>query len=159
MVVLFSSIFSIFRYFGGKAQNCLNPDAQRKIMPQKTSLRFFFLISSEFICICLDNPRASYRAENPTNPKIGQNYQPDIQIPPTAGDRKNTPKIPEKYPENTNFVIFEYSKGYLKGYFGESHVLYVGGYFCTSLAFLVCSWSRGCQHLPRLNGLTFVVLC
>ena len=46
-----------------------------------------------------------------------------------------------------NFVFFEYSRGYLKGYFGESHVLYVGGYFCTSLAFLFCSWSRGCQDL------------
>ena len=65
--------------------------------------------------------------------------------PYMAGDRKNTLKIPEKYPENTNFVFFEYSRGYLKGYFGESHVLYVGGYFCTSLAFLFCSWSRGCQ--------------
>ena len=29
--------------------------------------------------------------------------------------------------------------------FGESHVLYVGGYFGMSLAFLFCSWSRGCQ--------------
>ena len=93
----------------------------------------------------LDNPRASYRAQNPTNPKTGQKYQPDIQIPPTVGDRKNTPKIPEKYPKNTNFVFFEHSRGYLKGYFGESHVLYVGGYFCMSLAFLFCSWSRGCQ--------------
>ena len=54
----------------------------------------------------LDDPRASYRAENPTNPKLGQKYQPDIQIPRTAGDRKSTPKIPEKYPENTNFVFF-----------------------------------------------------
>ena len=94
-----------------------------------------------------DNPRASYRAENPTNPKIGQKYQPDIQIPPTAGDRKNTPKIPGKYPKNTNFVFFWYSGRYLKGYFGESHVLYVGGYFCTSLAFLFCSWARSCQTM------------
>ena len=100
---------------------------------------------------CLDDPRASYRAENPTNPKIGQKYQPDIQIPLAAGDRKNTPKIPEKYPKNTNFVFFEYSRGYLKGYFGESHVLYAGGYFCTSLAFLFCSWSRGCQFFSRLT--------
>ena len=94
----------------------------------------------------LHNPRASYRAENPTNPKIGQKYQPDIQIPPTAGDRKNIPKTPEKYPKNTKVsYFFLYSGGYLKGYFGESHVLYVGGYFCISLAFLFCSWSRGCQ--------------
>ena len=114
-------------------------------------------------------PRASYRAENPTNPKIRQKYKPDIQIPPMAGDRKNTPKRPEKYPEDTNFVFFEYSrgylKGYLKGYFGESHVLYVGGYFCTSLAFLFCSWSRGCQpwvsytlqNLPE-SGVTLPLL-
>ena len=46
-----------------------------------------------------DNPRASYRAENPTNPKIGQKYQPDIQIPPTKrGSRKYPEKIPEKIP-------------------------------------------------------------
>ena len=74
----------------------------------------------------VDNPRASYRAENPINPKIGQKYQPDIQIPPTAGDRKNTAKIPEKYPQNPNFVFFEYSRGYLKGYFGESPLHFVG---------------------------------
>ena len=53
--------------------------------------------TSLFKEVRVDNPRASYRAENPTNPKIGHKYQPDIQIPPTAGDRKNTPKIPEKY--------------------------------------------------------------
>ena len=54
----------------------------------------------------LDSPRASYRAENPTNPKIGQKYQPDIQIPPTAGDRQNTPKIPEKYPKKYELSYF-----------------------------------------------------
>ena len=27
----------------------------------------------------------------------------------------------------------------------EVSVWYVGGYFCTLLAFLFCSWSRGCQ--------------
>ena len=107
----------------------------------------------------LDNPRASYGAENPTNPKIGQKYQPDKQIPLTAGDRKNTPKIPEKYPQNTNFVFLEYSRGYLKGYFGESHVLYVGGYFCTSLAFLFCSWSRGCQPFSRMYRRGGVKIC
>ena len=44
--------------------------------------------------------------KTPLNPKIGQKYQPDIQILPTARDRKNTPKIQEKYPKNTNFVFF-----------------------------------------------------
>ena len=56
--------------------------------------------------VLVDNPRASYRAENPTDPKIGQKYQPEIRIPPTAGDRKHTPKIPEKYPQNTNSRSF-----------------------------------------------------
>ena len=61
-----------------------------------------------------------------------------------------------KYPENTRKItkkyeyriFFQYSKGYLKGYFGESHVLYVGRYFCILWAFLFCSWSRGCQVCP-----------
>ena len=83
----------------------------------------------------IDNPQPSYRAENPTNPKISQKYQPDIQIPPTAGDRKNTPKIPQKY----EFHIFLVFQGYLERYFGVSHVVYVGGYFCISWAFLLQS--------------------
>ena len=35
--------------------------------------------------------------------------------------------------------------GYPKGYFGESHILYVGEHFC--IAWVVfCSWLRGCQR-------------
>ena len=78
----------------------------------------------------LENPRASYRAENPTNPKIGQKYQPDIQIPPTAGDRKNTPKIPEKYPKNTNFsYFFSIPGGIWRGISGSLMFCMLGGIF------------------------------
>ena len=51
------------------------------------------------------------------------------------------------YPKNTILVFWGYSGGYLQGYFGDFHVLPVGGYFCISRAFLFCSWSRGCQTL------------
>ena len=101
----------------------------------------------------LDNPQASYRAENPTNPKIGpKKTSPTYTNTPYGRGSKKYPefKIPEKYPPKIRI-----SGGilYLKRYFGESHVLYVGGYFCTSLAFLFFSWSRGCQPetpFPRL---------
>ena len=35
----------------------------------------------------------------------------------------------EKYPPNTIFVFFEYSGGYVKGYFGESLFCMLGGIF------------------------------
>ena len=72
-----------------------------------------------------DNPRPSYRAEKPTNPQIGQKYQPDIQISPTLRDRK----IPRKYQKNPAKIRFPYFAGIpgdLKGYFGASHISYVG---------------------------------
>ena len=65
----------------------------------------------------VDNPRPSYKAENPANPKIGRKDQPDIQIPPTAGHRKKTPKIPDKYPKNTNSRIFLVFQGVFEGVF------------------------------------------
>ena len=36
----------------------------------------------------LENPGPSYRAENPTNPKLRPKHHSDVQIPPTQGDRK-----------------------------------------------------------------------
>ena len=57
---------------------------------------------------CFDNPRPSYRAENLTNPKIGQQkYQGDIRTSPAPGDRRNTQKIPEKHPK----IRFSYFGG------------------------------------------------
>ena len=109
----------------------------------------------------IDNPRASYRAQDPTNPKIGpKNTSPTSEFP----QRQEIEKIPRKYqkdtpqmrfsyfwgggylkyPENTrkipqkyDFRIFRgiFSGGYLKGYFGGSHILYVGGSFCISWGF------------------------
>ena len=77
----------------------------------------------------LENLLVSHRIENPPNPKIGQKYHPDSRIPPTTGERKNTPKIAEKYPQNTNFVFFESPGGYLKGYFGSLFFCILGGIF------------------------------
>ena len=64
----------------------------------------------------LDNPRASYRAENPTNPKIGQKYQPDTNSPYGRGSQKyfeNTREIPRKY----EFRIFLVFQGVFEGVF------------------------------------------
>ena len=51
----------------------------------------------------------------------------------------------KKYPKNTIFIF----RRYLNGYFGGSHILRVGGYFCMSWAFLFCSWSRGSQQKAK----------
>ena len=42
---------------------------------------------------------------------------------PYGRGSKKYPKIPEKCPKNTTFVFFEYSRGYLKGYFLEDRNL------------------------------------
>ena len=62
----------------------------------------------------VDNPRASYRAENPTNPKIGQKYH--TNSPYGRGSKKypeNTRKIPPKY----EFRIFWVFQGVFEGVF------------------------------------------
>ena len=93
----------------------------------------------------IDNPRPNYREQNPPNPKIGQKYHPDIQIPLQQEDRQNTPKMPGKYPQNTNFVfLFWIPGGYLKEYFRES------GVFLNFWNFLFCSWSMGSQLAESL---------
>ena len=52
-----------------------------------------------------------------------------------------TPKIPQKYPQipqKYDFRILGVFQGYLKGYSGESDVLYVGDIFaCRGLSFSV----------------------
>ena len=53
-------------------------------------------------------------------------YQLDIRISPMPGERKNTPKIPEKYPQNTILAFLGVLWGVFEGVFGESHMLYVG---------------------------------
>ena len=81
-----------------------------------------------------DSPRPNYRDDKPPNPKIGRKYHPDIQILPSAGDRK----IPRNYHENaknTNCILGVF-RGYLKGYFGESLFFVCWGYF-EILGFLV----------------------
>ena len=70
---------------------------------------WFFLLENRQVW--LDNPRPSYRAENPTNAKIGQKYQPDIRIPRT----RRIEKIPRKYQQKRFCIFGGYSWGYLKG--------------------------------------------
>ena len=97
------------------------------------------------------NPRASYRAENPTRPKIGQKYQPDIQIAPAAGHQK----IPRKYRKNTpriRILYFFVFQGRFEGVFRGVSCFVFWGYFCTSLAFPFCSWSRSCQNLCKVTA-------
>ena len=89
-----------------------------------------------FVTIFVDNPRPSYRAENPT--KKAKNTSPTSEF--TYARRKKK----RKYQKNTPKIRFSYfggiPGGYLKGYFGGSHTVYVGGSFCMSRAFLFCSW-------------------
>ena len=62
---------------------------------------WWHLWAERHACFCsknplLNHPRPSYRAENHTNPKVGQKCQPDMQIPLRQGIekyQKNTPKI------------------------------------------------------------------
>ena len=82
-------------------------------------------------CDCIENLLVGYRKANPPKAKIAQKYHPDIQIPPTTGYRKNTPKIPEKYPQNTNFVFFCF-RGVSEKVFRGVSFLYVKGYFWIS---------------------------
>ena len=49
----------------------------------------------------------SYRKEKPSKPQNRPKIPPRHPNSPTAGDCKNTPKIPEKYSQNTSFVLFE----------------------------------------------------
>ena len=56
--------------------------------------------------LSIENPRRSCRAENPTNPKIGPKIPARHPNSPSAGDRKNIPKIPEKYPPKYDFCIW-----------------------------------------------------
>ena len=65
-------------------------------------------------CLSFDNPRPSYRAENPTNPKIDQNTSPTSKFPLRQGIRRDTLKIPEKYAKNTKIG---YSGGGSEGVF------------------------------------------
>ena len=88
------------------------------------------------------------------------------KIPPrhpnssTAGDRKNTPKIPRKYAENGNFVFFWYSGGVFEGVFRGVSFWYVGGYFWVSgLSYSVAGqWvlkQHGCAHPACMSGLWY----
>ena len=70
---------------------------------QQIAGRLHFPLCLWLFWVSVDNPGPSYRAENPTFHKIGQKYQPDIRISPAPGDRKGTPKIPEKGPQNYDF--------------------------------------------------------
>ena len=90
------------------------------------------------------------KLKNPTNPKIAKKHQPDIQIPITARDRTNT----GKYPKNMIRVFWGYSGGYLKGYLRESHILYVGGYFCISWASHSVAGRRVVKTCPLLHHIS-----
>ena len=80
----------------------------------------------------IENLLVSYRIENPPNPKIGQKYHPAIRIPPTTGDQKNTPKIPEKYPKKYEFRISWVSEGVSEKVFRGVSFLHAAGYFWVS---------------------------
>ena len=90
----------------------------------------------------IGNPRASYRAENPTNPKIGQKYQPDMQIPPTAENQKNT----RKYPKNTQkyeFRIFLVFQGVFEGVFRGVSCFVCWGVFLHFVGFPILQLVEG----------------
>ena len=73
-------------------------------------------------------PRDSYGSRKTHKPGH-QNTNPTCKFPL----RQGIEKIPRKYQKNTPKIriscIFWVFQGYLKGYFGESRVLYVGGSF------------------------------
>ena len=78
----------------------------------------------------IDNHDPSQRGKPPKTLKWAKipARHPNFPLP---RDRKKTPKIPERYPQNAIFVFLRYSgaRGVSEGVFGESHISYVGGSF------------------------------
>ena len=64
----------------------------------------FSLVLEQLLETMFDNPRPNYREENPPKP---QNRPKIPARHPNFRDRKSTPKIPEKYPQNTKMLSSE----------------------------------------------------
>ena len=95
----------------------------------------------------LDNPRPSYRAENPTNPKIGPKYQPDIQIPLTVGDRKKYPENTRKIPRKYDSRIFGLFRGVSEGVFRGISRFVCWGVFLFFVGFPILQVVEGLSSL------------
>ena len=80
----------------------------------------------------LDNPRASYRAETPTNPKIGQKI-PARHTNWNSPLRQGIEKIPRKYQKNTPKIRISYflsiPGGIWRGISGSLMFCMLGGIF------------------------------
>ena len=99
----------------------------------------------------LDLPNHWPATEHETPPKheVRQDTTPTLKLPDAERAKKypeHTRKCPPP-PKKKQRLCFGAFRRHLNGCAGESYVLYVGGYFEMSLAFLCCSWSRGPQDL------------
>ena len=86
-------------------------------------------------------PSGQLQRWKPPKPQNRPDIQPRHPNSPYNRRAKNTPKIPEKWPQNTNFVVFSWAFWMV---FWEPPFLCWGVFlnFCT---FLFCSWSVGSQ--------------
>ena len=98
--------------------------------------------------LTLKNPRPlATEQRTPHKPQNRPKKSARHRNPPTARYRRNTLKIPMKYPQNAIFLLGGVFRGVSEGVFRGIWRLVCWLFFCMSWAFLFCSWSRGCQDL------------
>ena len=80
----------------------------------------------------------SYRMENPPKPQNRRKkYHPDIRVPPTTGDRKNTQKCQKNTPKIRISYFFSFRGGIWKGISGSLFFVCCRVFWISGLSYAV----------------------